>query len=32
MAYAVALNVGKIAINDLWDKLFESYNKTRKTT
>ena len=27
MAYAVALNVSKIAINDLWDKLFDSYNK-----
>ena len=27
MAYAVALNVSKIAINDLYYKLFDSYKK-----
>lgn len=27
MAYAVALNVGKLAISDIWDRLFENYNK-----
>lgn len=27
MAYAVALNVGELAISDIWDRLFENYNK-----
>ena len=30
MAYAVALNVGKLAISDIWDRLFENYNKNSK--
>ena len=30
MAYAIALNVSKMAINDVWDKIFENYDKTRK--
>lgn len=30
MAYAIALNVSKMAINDVWDKIFENYDKIRK--
>lgn len=30
MAYAVALNVGKLAISDIWDRLFENYKTSGK--